>query len=65
MFHYDEKTRILKVSKIPEEDLVLDLVAYQRESYQRYLKSTVKDDIAVLCQIMTERLNVGSVSAEV
>ena len=65
MFSYDPSTKILKVCKVPEPDAQLDLVSYQRESYQRYLDSTVKADVEVLCDAMVERLNVKEVSAEV
>lgn len=33
MFSFDPKSRILKVQKIPEPELELNLLEYQRESY--------------------------------
>lgn len=38
MFSFDPKSRILKVQKIPEPELELNLLEYQRESYNMPMK---------------------------
>ena len=48
MFSFDPKSRILKVQKIPESELELNLLEYQRESYNKYVTETVYNDMQYL-----------------
>ncbi len=41
MFRYDPKSKILKIQQIPEEDLEVALVEYQRSSYRMFCEHTV------------------------
>lgn len=55
MFSFDPKSRILKVQKIPESELELNLLEYQRESYNKYVTETVYNDMQYLVQAMRTR----------
>lgn len=64
MFSFDPKSRILKVQKIPEPELELNLLEYQRESYNKYVTETVYNDMQYLVQAMRDLLPVSQVEAE-
>ena len=64
MFSYEPKSRILKVQKIPEPELELNLLEYQRESYNKYVTETVYNDMQYLVQAMRDSLQVSQVEAE-
>lgn len=64
MFSFDPKSRILKVQKIPESELELNLLEYQRESYNKYVTETVYNDMQYLVQAMRDSLQVSQVEAE-
>lgn len=64
MFSFDPKSRILKVQKIPEPELELNLLEYQRESYNKYVTETVYNDMQYLVQAMRDSLQVSQVEAE-
>lgn len=63
MFSYDPKSRILKVQKIPEPELELNLLEYQRESYKKYVTETVYSDMQYIVQAMQDLLSVSQVEA--
>lgn len=64
MFSFDPKSRILKVQKIPESELELNLLEYQRESYNKYVTETVYNDMQYLVQAMRDSIQVSQVEAE-
>lgn len=63
MYTYDESSRILKIQKVPQKDQKMDLLSYQRASYQHYLEHTVLEDMQLLVQEMKERMQVSQLSA--
>lgn len=63
MFSYNPDSRILKVQKITEPELELNLLEYQQESYKKYVSSTVYSDMEYLLQAMREQLQVSQVGA--
>lgn len=64
MFSYDPGNRILKVQKIAEPDLELNLLEYQQESYKKYVSETIFSDMQYLLQAMQESLQVSQVEAD-
>lgn len=64
MFSYDPDSKILKVQKIAEPELELNLLEYQLESYNTYLHGTVLSDMEYLLQAMRDQLQVSQVEAE-
>lgn len=64
MFSYDSKNRILKVQKIPEAEMNLNLLEYQLESYNKYVTKTIYEDMEYLVQAMRDRLQVSQVEAK-
>lgn len=65
MFRYDPNTKILKIQKVNEMDLQLNLEEFQLESYNKYIHETIYSDIDVLVKEMLENLNVSDVKADV
>jgi len=50
MFSFDPKSRILKVQKIPEPELELNLLEYQRESYNT-MPLTRAGTVSICCKM--------------
>lgn len=64
MYTYDPQSRILKIQKVQQKDQRMDLLSYQRTSYQHYLEKTVLEDMQMLAGAMQEKLSVSQVKAD-
>jgi DNA-directed RNA polymerase beta subunit len=63
MFSYDQANNILKICKVEEQPLILDLLDYQKASYQRYVEKTIYTDIEYLLDKMKTLKSVSQVKA--
>ena len=63
MYSYNEKTRVLKIQQIPEDDIELSLVQYQKDSYRKFCEVTLPelltDFIKKLDMSIGHRITIG------
>ena len=64
MFSYDDKSRVLKIQKIPEPEMEMNLVEYQKQSYEQFLSKTVTTDLDDLVTVMQDSLPVSAVEGK-
>lgn len=57
MYTYDPTTRILKIQQIPEKDIDMAMVQYQRESYKKFCEVTVFDILEGFVQEVGKTIN--------
>lgn len=65
MFSYDSTNNTLKICKVPESEVSLGLLEYQRASFNKYITETVYKDIDCLLSCLKENLQVTQIDAEV
>lgn len=65
MFSYDSTNNTLKICKVPESEVSLGLLEYQRASFNKYITETVYKDIDYLLSCLKENLQVTQIDAEV
>lgn len=65
MLKYDKDSKTLKIQKIEPKKIDIDLLADQKESYLKYMKDTIHEDVNTLCQDIMDATNVKNLTATV